>query len=131
MHKKEKGALGELAVATQLMRMGWRVLFPFGENCRYDLAIERNGIFKRVQVKYSTPKNGTLRINCKSSNNWSVLAYTPDQIDFYAVYNPQSEKVYFISVRDANKSVVSLRVREPKNNQHTKIRFAKNYTEII
>jgi len=120
-----------MAVASSLLKRGWNVLFPFGENSRYDLVAEKKGKFIKVQVKYVTPLEGALSVGCKSSNNWSVLAYTPDQIDFYAVYNPQSEKVYFISVRDANKSVVSLRVREPKNNQHTKIRFAKNYTEII
>lgn len=130
MHKKEKGVIGELAVAAHLAREGWQVLFPYGENCRYDLVIERNGIFKRVQVKYSTPKNGALRINCRSSNNWSVLPYTAEQIDMYAVYDSEHKDIFFIPIQETNTSVMNLRIAESKNNQQTNIRFAKDYREI-
>jgi len=130
MHKKEKGAIGELAVAAQLVRDGWQILFPYGENSRYDLVIERNGIFKRIQVKYSTPKNGVLRINCRSSNNWSVLPYTADQIDLYAVYDPIHREVFFIPVEETNKNLLNLRIENSKNGQRVGLRFAKDYREI-
>ncbi len=87
MHKKTKGSIAELAVAAHLMSDGWRVLLPYGENTRYDLVAEKDGKFMRVQVKYVTPKNGKLYVNCRSSNNWSVLPYTAQEIDLIAVYN--------------------------------------------
>ena len=87
MHKKTKGAIAEAAVATHLLSHGWNVLFPFGENHRYDLVAERNSRFIKIQVKYVTPKNGGLEVNCKSSNNWSVNKYTARQVDFIAAYN--------------------------------------------
>jgi PD-(D/E)XK endonuclease len=131
MHKKEKGAIGELVVAAHCAREGWHVLFPYGENCRYDLVIERNGIFKRIQVKYSTPKNGALRVNCRSSNNWSVLKYTAKQIDMYGVYDPSHHEVYFIPIEIAeHKSVLNIRIEDPKNNQQNKVHLAKNFREI-
>ena len=69
MHKKTKGAIGELAVAAKLLKEGWNVLFPFGENNRYDLVGEKDGKFLKVQVKYVSPLNGALTVSCKSSNN--------------------------------------------------------------
>ena len=74
MHKKTKGSIAELAVAAELVKEGWHILVPYGENTRYDLVAEKDGRFVRIQVKYVTPKDGKLYVNCCSSNNWSVLS---------------------------------------------------------
>ena len=91
MHKKTKGSIAEFHVCADLMRKGWRVLLPYGENSRYDVVAEKDGRFLRVQVKYVTPKNGVLYVHCQSSNNWSVESYTPSQIDVIAAFNPSGE----------------------------------------
>lgn len=130
MDKKTKGGIAELAVAAKLMKIGWSVAFPYGERSRYDLIAEKKGKFIRVQVKYSTPKNGALRVNCRSSNNWSVLRYTADQIDVIAAYNPEDGQIYFIPANEINGSVMNLRLREAKNKQLQNVRFAEDYEEL-
>ena len=83
--KKTKGDTAELIIAAKFIENGWQVLFPFGENHRYDLVAEKGNKFLRVQVKYVTPKNGALEVSCRSSNNWSVIHYTSKDIDVIAV----------------------------------------------
>jgi len=48
MHKKTKGEIAELAVAARLLEEGYKVLFPVGENSRYDLVAEKEGKFIRI-----------------------------------------------------------------------------------
>ena len=117
-----------MEVASFLMKKGWNVLFPFGENNRYDLVAEKNGKFNRVQVKYVTPKSGALNVGCKSSNNWTVDRYTTSQIDFIAVYNPTSRGIYFVPASRLNSSSIKLRFDKTKNNQRIGIKQAKDFT---
>ena len=49
MHKKAKGSIAELQVSIDLMKRGWDVLIPYGENCRYDLVAEKEGKFIRIK----------------------------------------------------------------------------------
>lgn len=131
MIPKDKGAIGELLVASHLLKQGWHVLFPYGENHRYDLVVEKSGQFRRLQVKYCTPKNNTLRVNCRSSNNWSVLQYTADEIDAYAVYDPLHDHVYFVPIHAfKNRNLISLRIGETKNQQTKKIHNANEFAEL-
>jgi hypothetical protein len=39
---KKVGDMAELAIAADLSACGYRILFPYGEDCDYDLAIERD-----------------------------------------------------------------------------------------
>ena len=126
MHKP----VAELAVATRLMKEGWNVLVPYGENTRYDLVAERDGRFVRIQVKYVTPKEGVLKVNCRSSNNWSVLPYTAKEIDSSAIYDAIAETVYFVPVGGMRKSAMVLRLDPTKNHQKANVRFAREFCEL-
>ncbi len=130
MHKKVKGSIAELQVASYLTSNGWRVLFPYGENNRYDLVGEKDGLFVRFQVKYVTPKNGGLDINCSSSNNWSVLPYNSTEIDYLAVFNPIDKEVYFIHINKITKYKFKLRLSKAKNNQVEGVHLAEDYKSI-
>jgi len=127
MHKKTKGSIAELIVASHLMEEGWNMLLPVGENNRYDLVGEKDGKFIRIQVKYVTPKNGVLEVNCRSSNNWSVLHYSEKDIDVLAVYDSVNKSVYVIPVSKINRSSLKLRVSATKNNQKAKVHFAQDF----
>ena len=127
MHKKTKGSIAELHVCADLMKKGWRISIPYGENNRYDLVAEKDGKFLRIQVKYVTPKNGALYLHCFSSNNWSVQRYTSVQIDVIAAYNPLTEKVYYVPVDYMQSKVMLLRLTPARNGQKAKIRYAHEF----
>ena len=130
MHKKTKGSIAEMMVASRLMKEGWNVLFPFGENSRYDLGAEKNGKFVKVQVKYVTPIKGVLAVGCKSSNNWSVDKYTPREVDFIAVYDADTSKIYFVPSSRFNRSSIKLRMMPAKNKQEANIKYAKDFVNF-
>ncbi|MEX1052188.1 MAG: group I intron-associated PD-(D/E)XK endonuclease [Patescibacteria group bacterium] len=131
LSKKIKGSIAELSVAARLLSEGWRVLFPFGEDCQYDLAAERAGKFIRVRVKYTTPRNGALEVNFRSSNNWSVIRYSLKEIDFVAAYDSATEKIYFIPASETKRSSFKLRFARTRNNQINKVNLAENFSQFL
>ena len=50
---KAKGDLAELMVAADLLRRGYKIAIPYGEDWDYDLILSRDGQLERVQVKYA------------------------------------------------------------------------------
>ena len=130
MHIKTKGYIAELYVTARLIEDGWRVLNPVGENHRYDLVAEKEGTFIRIQVKYVTPKNGVLAVNCRSSNNWSVLHYSAKEIDMIAVFNSENKSIYYIPVSKINRSLFKLRLSPAKNKQKAKIHLAEEFINL-
>ena len=130
LSKKDKGDAAELAIAAKLQNLGFNISFPFSENARYDIVAEKAGKFYRIQVKYSTPKNGSLRMNGYSSNNWSVKPYSEKEIDVMAVFNPTSSKTYFVPIKKMKPSGMVLRIEKSKNNQEKFTNLASDFEEF-
>ncbi len=125
---KQKGDIAEAFVTYLLKQKGFNVLIPWGEDNRYDLVSEKNGVFKRVQVKYVAPKNGVLEVSLRSSNNYNIIHYTSRDIDIIAAYYPKINKVYFIPLSSIrNIALCKLRLRPTKNKQKKFIVMASKY----
>ena len=84
MTLKEKGDLAELMVACDLRRRGCKIAIPFGEECDYDLVIERDGKLERVQVKHELG-NGRreilLRVTRAKNNQRARIRLARDYLD--------------------------------------------------
>ena len=125
---KQKGDVAEAYVTYLLKQKGFNVLIPWGEDNRFDLVAEKNGVFKKVQVKYVTSKNGILEVPLRSSNNYKIIHYSPKDIDIIAAYEPGTSKVYFIPLKSvSNRSSYKLRLKAAKNNQKKNVSMASNY----
>ncbi len=61
---KTKGDTAEMMVAADLVRRGYRIAFPFGEDSDYDLIVERDGRLERIQVKYTESRDGVVLVRC-------------------------------------------------------------------
>jgi PD-(D/E)XK endonuclease len=134
---KTKGDLAELKVACDLVERGYRVAIPFGEDCDFDLVAWKPGeSLRRVQVKYSTAKNGSISVRCCSHSltNGKVKrtkSYTPETIDILAVYELTAHRCYYVpasELRGGRRQLI-LRVDPARNNQRVGIRFAEAYLE--
>jgi hypothetical protein len=109
------------------------VLLPFGENTRYDLAVERDGVFERVQCKTGRLEKGAIYFRTASSyyhhpNPKMPAKHYRGQVDCFAVYCKETGGVYLvpIDVLPTN-HWAALRVDPPRNNQNRRIRFAADY----
>ena len=128
MNTKTKGDITELKIATKLVELNEQVLFPYGDNSRYDLVVDRGDGFVKIQCKTGRLRKGVIIFNTCSQHcrNHMRKDYC-GEIDFFGVYCPQNGKCYLIPVKNVGIRVGCLRISPPKNNQRKKINFAEKY----
>lgn len=132
-HTKTKGDIGVLKTQCSLAENGYTVLLPLTEHSSYDLVAEKAGTFRRIQVKYRSASNGRIEVAFK--NTWSdrngrhVAKVDKNEVDLYAVYCPDTDKVYYFDPKQFSSSV-TLRLAPAKNNNQSGVNLADNYTTI-
>jgi hypothetical protein len=127
-HPKAQGELSEVMILAALVKKGYIVLAPYGDNQRYDYVIDQNGVFSRVQVKTGRIKNGSIIFPVCSSaihtKNGTRRAYH-GEIEYFAVYCPDNEKCYLVPKEDVNTNTeASLRLEPTRNKQIKNVRMA-------
>ena len=129
---KEKGNKAEISVLRELVMNDFTVLEPYGDNEPYDIVVELDSEFRKLQVKSSRFKKGSIIVSLKRTNMTSDGAqnkyYTADEIDAYAVYSPEFDVNYYVPFEEAPKSQMRLRVN-PVDPQHRSndIRWAEDH----
>ncbi|MBA3717280.1 MAG: hypothetical protein H0W87_03515 [Actinobacteria bacterium] len=132
-HPEAKGDRSTLAVMLALQELGLPFLIPFGENSRYDLVLELESQLARVQCKTGRLRNGAVLFaacSCYGHHRNPGVARRDyaGQVEFFAVYCPQTFGVYLIPIADIpNRVSAALRVTPPRNNQRRLIRLAADY----
>jgi hypothetical protein len=132
-HPKSIGDRSTLAVMAALQRLGYGLFVPFGENTRCDLIFESEGYFARVQRKTGRLRKGAVVFSLCSNYGHHRNPETRHrpyhgQIDFFAVYCPETNGVYLIPIEDLpGRRQAWLRVDPPLNQQHKRIRPAARY----
>ena len=132
-HPKRIGDRSTLAVMLALHDAGFDLLLPFGENTRYDLVVVLDSRLVRVQCKTGRLRNGAVFFAPCSAyghhrNPQVHRRDYADQIDYFAVYCPETGGVYFIPIEDVpSNSSAALRVTPALNGQAKKIRLASTY----
>ena len=127
---KAIGELSEMAAALHLMRAGYDVAQPFGDNARYDLVIDDGARLLRVQVKTGRlgQDGGIAFPTCSSQVHRGRGRMTyHGQCDLFAVYCPELDQTYLVPVEVTGARSCTLRVEPPKNNQAAGVRWAADY----
>ena len=133
-HTKEKGDLGVLKAQVSLYEQGYLILQPVTEHAPFDLVAYKDGVFKRVQVKYkSLDKTGALTVHFRScwadKNGTHMQAVNKEEVDLYCIYCPDTDECYYLDPDDFDKSV-TLRVEAPKNNQLLNVNFTADFRGV-
>lgn len=125
------GERTEAIVLAELLKIGKVVLLPFGDNQRYDMVIDEDGKFIRVQCKTARldrgRETGSIIFNARSANRAGTERHYKGQADMFAVYYPGNKKVYMVPVDDVGHTVVALRLEPCHNKQVKGIRNAEDY----
>jgi len=132
MNTNEKGNVGLANVIADAVNKGYFIFMPFSDTTCVDLIIaNKKMITKRAQVKYiSENKDGLMIISTSTVINGKKTPVDLTKIDFWAVYCPDTKLLYYVNVRDLiGKSVISLRIREPKQIQRG-IKYANEYLNL-
>ena len=126
---KRVGDISEARVLAALTEAGYVVSKPFGENARYDLIADDGTRLLRVQVKTGRLRGGAIKYNCSSSHahrGGPQRSYF-GEIDYLAVYCPETRKVYLLPESELVASGAHLRVVPPKNGMSKMIRWADRF----
>ena len=72
MDSKQIGMIAELKAQYDFMNVGYNILVPQGDYCPYDLVIEKDNKFYKIQVKSCwSIKNGKMIFDLRSKNYYS------------------------------------------------------------
>jgi hypothetical protein len=128
MNAKAKGETTEAIILAHLMKLGYAVSIPFGNNQRYDLILDDGKALFRVQCKTGRFINGCVAFMTCSKNGFTNKR-TPyyNQIEFFLVYSPNTEKIYKVPVNKTSKTQMMLRVNENQGGNYTRINWAKDF----
>jgi hypothetical protein len=131
-HPKAKGDRSTLAVMAALRELDVPILVPFGENTRYDLVLELDGVLVRAQCKTGRLRNGAVLFKtCSTYDHHPYAKPSRDyagQVEYFAVYCAQTFGVYLVPIGDLpNRVSAALRVDPPRNSQRRRIRYAADY----
>jgi len=133
---KGRGDLAELCVAVDLLRRGFGVAFPYGEDCDFDLILIRDERLDRVQVKHTRSDGRVVAVRCRSHSLTNgkirqVKHYTAKTIDILAVYDATSNRCYYVPAAElgTGRSMFHLRIKPARNGQSKGTRPAERYLD--
>lgn len=129
-NSKSLGDITQSQVMSALLKRGGKVLMPFGDNLRYDLVVEENGQFRRIQCKTGKIVRGAIVFSVASSqyHRGGKRQDYRGQIDAFGVFCPDNDKVYIIPIDDLPLvREAKLRLTPPGNAQVKGIRWAARY----
>lgn len=129
MNTKQVGEKSEAYVIAALLRAGKVVLQPFGDNQRYDVVVDENGKFTRIQVKTARVEDGAVMIQAcsKYGHRGGESRSYRGQADLFMAYCPDTDKIYVVPVSFAGTTAINLRLTPARNGQVKRVRFAKDF----
>ena len=118
----------EAQILARFLKYGKTVLFPFGDNERYDLVVDEEGDFIRVQCKtgeYLTDIGDSFIFSSRSTNwnNGKSKNYY-GQADIFAIYLRENDEVYIFKVNNCSSRQVTVRLVNYKENN---VKFSNNH----
>jgi hypothetical protein len=129
INPKEVGEQTEAAILNHFIQRSIPVSIPWGNNQRYDLIIDVDGVLLKAQCKTGSYKNGIIRFQTASRAGGKTRKNYIGQIDCFLVFCKELNTFYKINVGAAPKgSTMSLRVDPLKKfGPKTTINWAKDY----
>jgi hypothetical protein len=124
-------------IAADLVRRGYKIAIPYGEDWDFDLIVCRTEKLERVQCKYTRSDGAVITVRCTSNSltNGRVRAtkhYTAAMIDWLGVWDATTGRCYYIPATQlgAGMRMMSLRLAPTRNHQTARIRMAADYLDI-
>lgn len=99
---KQRGEWAELCFMARAAARGFSVTRPYGDSASYDVGVEHDGRFSRVQVKSTTyQRHGSYTCNLVSKVG---VHYEGNKVDFFAVYLVPIDLWYIVPFAVAEKN---------------------------
>ena len=128
----QKGAIAETAIAAAAVQLEIGVYRPVVEGERFDLIFDMRPRLLRVQCKWATRRGAIIGIKVGTSRltpaGYHLTTYSEAEIDAVAAYCAQLRECYLLPISMvAGRSYIHLRLAATRNNQESRINWAKHY----
>jgi hypothetical protein len=133
VHTKQIGALGEMKIAADLIRLGYYVFEELGDNSKVDLiALGEDYKPIKIQVKTYSTKNGKVHLSRRKAGPNYSFKYESKHADVFAIYLIDEDKICYVSANTLLKkeSSFTIRIKKPANNQLNKINMASEFYDF-
>lgn len=132
---QQKGLSTEIHCLQDFVNLGYQCLIPFGDSCKYDIAVDLGNKIIRIQCKHSRWSTDTAQEKvafeiatcCQTTNTHKTTRYkySKNDIDyFYTWFNGQG---YLVSIEEAAGNTFRWRYEYPSSEQKQGIHIADNY----
>jgi hypothetical protein len=129
-HPVDIGHRTEAAILSELLKRGYQVLVPSGVRQRYDMVLDCDGRFLKVQCKMGRLRDGAIQFSARSvqpnTRGTRARGYS-GEVNLFIVYCPENQGVYGIPANAVPNSAMYLRVEPPRNQQCKGVRWASEY----
>ncbi|MFZ2362111.1 MAG: group I intron-associated PD-(D/E)XK endonuclease [Anaerolineae bacterium] len=133
LHNKTKGALGEIAVAKELLAKGYQVFAELGDNSRVDLIVMGKDYRPiKIQVKGLQSKHGSVIVHVTKSGPNYRFRYADHHVDVFAIYVLDRDAIAYIPAETllAQQKSLTLRIDAPENNQVEGVHWFVEFSEF-
>lgn len=129
-YTKTIGDIGTSVVVSEFLKHGISVLLPYDDNSPYDIVINVDNNFYKIQVKTTEKilfgEVMKFSTNISNPNKKTTRVYTKEEVDFFALYCVENDWVGLMKYTNEQKEI-SIRITDVKNNQQSKSKFASEY----
>jgi hypothetical protein len=131
MTTNDKGNIGLAKAISDLTVKGYQVFLPLTDTSIIDMIISNKTLtIKKLQVKYlSLTKDGSLAIPLESVINGKRVLNDFSNVDGFAIYCPDNDKMYYVSTKDVKTKTYKLKVTEHKRG-YKPTRNAADFMDI-
>lgn len=139
-HTKTKGDVGLVKVLSDLADKGLDCLLPLSEHLPFDLIAfnQETGKTYKIQCKFKKKTKGGIDIPIRTSyltSNGSVSSrYNYGSFDVLAVYNPDTNTVYYVAEKELVDKTTSIKLMvDAPNTRYCKedrCNMAVNYVDF-
>jgi len=130
MNTKTKGDIGEYSAITKFMKMNWNVLKPIGDRQPYDLVLDFNNRFIKIQIKCAYKrKNSFIINNVRAKTNrkrYKFEGYKVNDFDFAVCYIIEKNEFYVFPVN----VFIKFKGKITIGNKNTHEKFKENWDLI-
>ena len=120
LNPSQIGEITELKCKTFLIEQGWNVLVPIGNYQKYDVVIEKDNKFYRIQIKHAAEKEDSFLVRTRFDvrQNGKVIKglYTEKDCDYFMT--EFRGKFYMFPIFGTNETKLWL---VPKRNPDSKL----------
>lgn len=115
MDRKTKGRLAEAKVISYLIENEYEVYVPFSNNSKYDVIAIKDGVVKKISVKFTSVKKNSetweieMRQIFRGNGKININKFDNTQYDLVAVYIGPKDKVVLVDATKAKKRGLYIR----------------------